>query len=340
MALHPETGVESAAHAAQKPSLVRKWAQAVTLTVAGIIASGVDQAEARGFGKRSSTNRATVHQPLSVPAQAPESSANRYIRQFPEKITGIAKVEKRIEPDAKHALFIWRQTHWVPDLPEEYQGEVLRCQTETRAAMLEVDVQVARPEGYVVDPQNLRPVQPGHTGSQEPPSLLLHQPVFCLSTIDPQLQIESMAKPDLDAMIQRKRGHIAQLIHDGAIHVLASEQKVQIQPSEYALLNERVGDMYDHPERYTKQEFDAAMENREDALFELSSRFGAPIIHAQYGAAHRWIDNQERHNRHHPEAKYSVVEITPKTLVGMKMHWYPNGIRENPPPPPPPGFSQ
>ncbi len=70
------------------------------------------------------------------------------------------------------------------------------------------------------------------------------------------------------------------------------------------------------PKRPTQAEYDAAvMLGRENALLEIVSKKNDPFAVTVYGGAHNWKGSVETWNTNHPDDKFSLVTITPKSYT-------------------------
>ena len=266
------------------------------------------------------------------------TSANKKLRDFPDKINGAKSVVKYETPGAKHTLVHLGQTHYI-DMGKELSLEniintdirywnkikdiytnINNCQKDIYDILTELkekqNISNVRSEGVML--RDLDNLDNKEALKEAYFSKLaeLDETGYFLESIKYSFSVMNRLKPYVEAnkpapfyTMEKTLKKYNKAKQDferfryigGADILLAMENKLNLLPAE------------------TKKAYDNGdMNAREDALLQIVSKENNPLELTVYGAKHNFKDNIEKWNKENPNNKYSLIEITPKNLYSDK----------------------
>ena len=231
------------------------------------------------------------------------TEANKLLRDFPAKIQGAKKIDKYETPNASHCLVHLRNVH------NDFRKKIEEIKPSERKEIIAVQKDNYKILNFLWTKNNQEPIE-----------------VYLEGTF-PELEdirksLAGLIKLQLEAQkISRERE-----FYFGAAQMLEREGKIIIIPAD------TMDSITKATKAAEKNHFcKAVYDDREDLLLEKIAEKSKPLVLTVYGSCHAWggkssfrnynfkgkfslKDNIFEWNEKHPDEKFSLIEITPKSL--------------------------
>jgi len=238
--------------------------------------------------------------------------ANQILRDFPEQITGAGEIAKYETAGAKYCLVHIKQMH--PTEEEQTASELADKLKDEKATNVLLDMVKYRWEKtnecqreiyFILDSlrqtiglEELRPESVTKEYGRE-----AYQEFY--------KRILTRALAECYPTIEEMDEHMTEYQFAPGAHILLGmQEKLRILPGEKSSLNRQA-----HENRKNGTDNTATHEAREDYLLALGADPENPLIISPYGIRHNFLDNIKKWNEQHPDEKYSLIEVVPRSLM-------------------------
>ena len=244
-----------------------------------------------------------------------ETLANKLFDDFPNEITGAREVEKHKIIDAEKTLVHVRQVHVIDGVMplEEVLSDEEHTKEEKRGYAKNIVNRFREISDCQKDIYSILDYLIQNNGLKE-----VYSEGVSLDTED---KVTSMARELCDLEIERifslgyfgdkldeKTRKLLQLI-PGADRNLAARGKIKIKGCETDSLN----NLTQMAMNVDRKLYEEGNNLRENTALELISRNKTPLNVLVYGGAHQFGNNIDEWNEQHPDKRYSLIEVTPKS---------------------------
>ncbi len=224
-----------------------------------------------------------------------DQGVNNYLSSFGANLEGGHKVTKIKIEGAKHLLVHIRQIHYSPDFEtEEQQRRVEEIQNEISEILDESRLYLPGAEIY---------------GEGIHEDQFLEDYLKCAKEYDLITKEKIHQECFPNNLGPLRLSATAQLLADRKVRVVRAAEDKSLHKKAVTIFKDETG-------LYSPEEINYnVLTRREDTLLEKVTDKGVQIAIATYGAAHNWADNILKWNEENPDDKFSLMVITPESLL-------------------------